>query len=242
MLNTFALEGAVFLYLLFLAVISIVPGILWVWYFARNDRHPEPLPMLVRAFIAGILSVVPAGLLEQPLRTVLVKPAPVSVGILLALVAVGVIEEGVKLGATYIAVFRSSEFDEVADGIVYAVTVALGFAAIENLFYTATFGLSVALLRAVVTSLAHASFAGVFGFWLGLYRMGHTGHDGLGRGFVVASGLHAFYDYIVMSRAFSPVIALLLVYGVYRYVMGKLRELSTHGILGKVENSPIDDE
>jgi len=130
------------------------------------------------------------------------------------------------LAATYIAVFRSRHFDEVGDGILNAVTAALGFAAVENLFYTASFGLSVALVRAIITSLAHASFAGVFGFWLGSYRVGKASAVDVWRGYFMAAGLHALYDYMIMSRVVSPLFAIVLVYVVYRYVINKLREIT----------------
>jgi RsiW-degrading membrane proteinase PrsW (M82 family) len=182
--------------------------------------------MLTRAFLAGTLSVIPAAILERPLRPLLTEPTGFVVNAILALVAIGLIEEGVKLGAAYFATFKSHHFDEVSDGLVYAITAALGFAAIENLFYTATFGIGVALIRAIVTSLAHASFAGVFGFWLGLYRLGRARAIDLARGFLIAAGLHSAYDFLIMSRIVSPVFAIVLVYVVYRYVVGKLREVS----------------
>lgn len=212
--------------LLVLLLISFVPGGLWVWFFARNDRHPEPLSMLIRTFLIGTASVVPAALLERPLRPLLGMPTPFAFNIVLALLAIGFIEEGVKLLATYIAAFRSPQFDEVGDGIVYAITAALGFAAIENLFYTATYGLGVAVIRAVLTSLAHASFTGVFGFWLGAYRLGKVPVGGVWRGLALAAVLHALYDYVVMSRIVSPIFAVVLVYVVYRYVINKMRQLA----------------
>jgi RsiW-degrading membrane proteinase PrsW (M82 family) len=212
--------------LLFLIFISITPGALWVWYFARNERNREPLGMLSRAFIAGTLSVIPAAILERPLRPLLTEPTHFATNALFALLAIGLIEEGVKLAAAYFATFQSHHFDEVGDGIVYAVTEALGFAAIDNLFYTATFGVGVAVVRAVITSLAHASFAGVFGFWLGLYKLGRAGVSDLWRGFLIAAGLHSLYDFVIMSRIVSPIFAIVLVYVVYRYVVGKLREVS----------------
>lgn len=215
--------------LLLLMLLSIIPGVLWVNYFAKNDRNREPPRMLVRTFLFGMLAIVPAALLEQPLRFLLLESTTLSWSIVLALFAIGVIEEGVKLGATYVAVFHSSHFDEVADGIVYAITAALGFAAVENLFYTATFGLAVAPIRAVITSLAHASFAGVYGFWLGLYKLGRASLGDLWRGFTLSATLHAFYDLIVVSQAVPPWLAILMVIYVYRYVIGKLRSLAEIG-------------
>lgn len=194
-----------------------------MWFFSRHDKRREPLAMLALAFFAGMVAVIPAALLEKPLRPLLLAPGGLTVASPAALAAIGLIEEGAKLLAAYAVVYRSPHFDEVGDGIVYAVTAAFGFAAIENLFYTAAYGLQVALIRAGVTSLAHAAFAGVSGLYLGLYLLQRGSLGALAAGWAAAAGLHALYDWVVMSRLVSPLFGILLVYGVYRHVVRRLR-------------------
>lgn len=64
-------------------------------------------------------------------------------------------------------------FDQVIDGIEYAVTVAMGFAFVENIIYVHAFlesGMQqhlfwlIYFLRAMTTTFAHGVFSGVFGF------------------------------------------------------------------------------
>jgi RsiW-degrading membrane proteinase PrsW (M82 family) len=206
-----------------IAVVSILPGIMWVWFFASRDRRREPLGMLARAFVAGMLAVIPAALLERPLRPLLVGEGASLVGLL----AIGLIEEGVKFLAAFAVAFYSWHFDEPEDGIVYAVTAALGFAVVENAVYTIAFGSQVVFVRAVITSLAHASFAGIFGVYLGLYRMGAANSFAVLRSFLLAAVLHALYDFLVTVRTLSLLPALLLVYAVYRYVLRQMKELTS---------------
>lgn len=208
--------------LVLLAAVVLIPSALWVWFFSRHDFRKEPLVMFLRVFSAGAAAVLPAIFLERPLRAALAVPGP-SMTLLLALLAIGLIEEGAKLLAAHAATYGSPYFDEVGDGIVYAVTAALGFATVENLLYTAAFGLKVALVRSVITSLAHASFAGVFGLYLGLYRLGKTGVSSLFGGYLWSAGLHSLYDLLLVSRVLSPAWAIGLVYGVYRFVVSRLR-------------------
>ena len=203
-----------------IGLLSLVPGILWVWYFVRHDRHREPTAMLARAFVAGMIAVVPAALLERPLYPFFSDEQSVRV---MGLLAIGLIEDGVKLSAVYVAVFHSEHFDEPIDGIVYAVSAALGFAVVENAVYTLAFGRQVALMRAVITSLAHASFAGVFGMYLGWYKARTARARDLFKGFLLAAGLHATYDLLVSRPRLSAWPALLLLYAVYRYVLSRLQ-------------------
>ena len=52
-------------------------------------------------------------------------------------------------------------FNEPFDGIIYAVMVSMGFAAVENIMYVSQGGLEVALLRAFTAIPAHATFVNV---------------------------------------------------------------------------------
>ena len=207
-------------------IVSLVPGLLWLWFFARQDRRREPLSALLLAFFAGMIAVAPAALVEFPFRELIATPPNLFVRFLLAFLVIGAAEEGAKLLAVYFAVFRSREFDEVVDGIIYAVAASLGFAAVENLLYAAAFGIGTAPARAVVTTLAHASFGGVAGLYLGIAKL-YPGRGLLAAlpGFAAAAGLHGLYDFLIMAKLVHPAAAVALVYVTYRFVSGRIREV-----------------
>lgn len=209
-------------------LISLVPGALWVWFFHRQDRYEkEPLHMLVITFVAGMIAVVPAAIWEAPFRELLIHPPNMFVRFLVAVLVVGLGEEAFKLLAVYFTAYRSDEMNEPADGIIYAVTASLGFASLENAFYTVSFGLAVAPVRALITTLAHASFGGVAGLYLGLAKTrDDVGAVDVLKGLGIAAFLHGFYDFLIIARLVHPIVAILIIYFTYRFVSGKLQALA----------------
>lgn len=115
---------------LFLSLIGgIIPAILWLWFWLREDsKHPEPPRLIVMTFIAGILSIVPTYYAESFAVDVITNPAMV-------LVAWAFIEEIMKFGAAYLGGLRTRFYDEPIDAIIYLITAALGFAAAENFLF-----------------------------------------------------------------------------------------------------------
>ena len=188
------------IYLIYLFLVSILPGILWVWYFYKKDKFdPEPKKIIFRDFLWGMMAVFPASVLESPFSEYLTPETSLITLFFSTILVVGLIEEGAKSLAVYYLHFRHPEFNESLDGIIYGVTVGLGFAAFENLFYTILYGYQVGLVRAVLTSLAHASFTGIFGYYLGQARINEK--KGLITfGFILVTVLHGLYDFLVIGQ------------------------------------------
>ena len=177
------------------------PGIFWLWYFYRKDRwEPEPKRYVLRTFLLGAVMAVPASLAEQPLAFSRVA---------LAVVAAPVVEEVFKFAVVRFWVYEKREFDEPADGMVYAAAAALGFASMENPFYlwgayhesgsASPMGslLTLAAIRALVSVPGHVLFSSTWGYALGWAKF--TVHRGVARGLVVrglvlAILLHAVFN------------------------------------------------
>lgn len=207
------------LQLLVLALISLLPGIFWLWYFYRKDSlNPEPLSMVIKSFLWGMVVVIPVGIIEAPFSAYISAPRNFYQLFLLSFVVVGITEELFKGGVVYLGPFQSREFEEPVDGIIYAVSAALGFAVLENLMYSVLFGREVGIIRGVLTTLAHASFSGFFGYILGLARV-REGHDFVFflKGLLVAAFFHGLYDFIVIGGLlpFSLVVLLILGFQLY---------------------------
>ncbi|AZR72052.1 hypothetical protein BBF96_00765 [Anoxybacter fermentans] len=199
--------------------VSILPGIFWVWYFYRQDYlDPEPWGLVFRSFIAGALTVIPVSLIETSFAIEINRPNNLIDLLFLSIFIIGVTEEVFKFLAAYFSVYRNKEFNEVMDGIIYVVTAGLGFAAVENLFYTTVFGYKVGVIRAVVTSLAHAGFSGIVGFYFGMARCyPERSKFYILYGLAWASLLHGFYDFLVISRlvGFTMTIGIVLLLQLY---------------------------
>ena len=213
---------------LLLILATLVPGLLWVVFFYRQDRwEAEPPGLVLWAFILGGAAIVPASLLETPFRDVLAGPADPLAQLIVVFLVVGLGEELAKFAAVYLAVWGSRHFNEIMDGIVYSVAAALGFATVENVVYATAFGLEIAPARAFLTSLAHASFSGVMGFYLGWARL-FAAHPGpvLAGGVAAAALLHGAYDYVLLAGWASPALALAMVGGLYGLLSRKIRTAS----------------
>ncbi len=152
----------------------------WLYLLRRYDRiEPESVRHLVQVMLlGGGLSVAAAALLNEGAAhalglsaAVLDEPRAAPVMALLALsLSVGVIEEVSKAVAGTWATLRWGDFDEPIDAMIYAMTVGLGFAALENVVYALRFGNEVLLVRFLWPVPAHMAYAAVWGYGLARAR------------------------------------------------------------------------
>ena len=114
---------------LFLALSGgLVPALFWLWFWLREDSaHPEPRALIARSFIAGML-VVPLVLPLQQFALSHLSGAELT----LAWVT---IEETLKYAAALIVVLWNKAVDEPIDAVMYMITIALGFSALENALF-----------------------------------------------------------------------------------------------------------
>ncbi|MDO8564574.1 MAG: PrsW family glutamic-type intramembrane protease [bacterium] len=155
---------------------GVLPALLWLWFWLKEDRlHPEPRGLILVSFIVGMLAVIPAIPLEQWVWNS-------TQSMFLVIIGWAIIEETLKYGASYFSALRRSENDEPIDSLIYLITAALGFAALENALFLAgavthgglISGVDLGLLRFVGASLLHVVTSGTLGFFLalGFYKRG----------------------------------------------------------------------
>jgi RsiW-degrading membrane proteinase PrsW (M82 family) len=160
------------------AVIAVIPAALWLGFFYLMDRHePEPKQLVIGVSVLGMLIAAP---LADFVQFQAVPPLALEVHglsalsfdrILYAVLVVGLTQETCKYAVVRYTIYMSREFDEPMDGIVYMMACGTGFAVWVNYHRLTGQGhqvyLSTGAAQAVVTTLAHASFAGALGFVLG---------------------------------------------------------------------------
>lgn len=207
-----------------LVVISLVPALGWAWFFREQDIYEkEPPRLLLLCFFAGMLAVLPAILLEEPFRG-LMEQGSIGERLVTAFLVVGLGEEALKLLAVYLSVYTRDDFNEAIDGMIYSIMAALGFAAVENLLYTITFGIQVAPARALVSSLAHSAFSGLAGYHLGVakFTRGQARWQ-IANGLVTAAFLHGLYNTLLMFELISPLGIIALLAGLYWWVFARFK-------------------
>lgn len=210
----FAVGPDAFLPAVLLAVIPLVGvlgAILWV------DRwEPEPWPALAVAFGWGAsVSVLVALVLNTTALGFLVAGGAdeARASAWAATVVAPVVEESIKgLGVLLVFLVWRRWFDGPVDGLVYAATIAAGFAFVENVLYfgealasttgtaEADGGTGVAVvfvLRAVMSPFAHVLFSACVGLALGWASRRRSSAAWVGAfplGLVAAVALHALWN------------------------------------------------
>ena len=222
--------------------ISFIPPLLWLLFYLREDRkHPEPKHLLIAVFFGGIgaalLSIVVEFLLLGDLRQakggVLTDLFPGVFGSVIAIfLVVAVVEEYLKYLSVKALVVGRPEFDDPVDAMIYMMTAALGFAAIENvLFALPVFGIDITngiflpfsaerlfngvalnANRFIGANLLHALSSGIVGYFLAhSYFLPHRRHF-IFMGVILASVLHTFFNYFIIIREATPQAVNLLIF------------------------------
>ena len=151
---------------------AILPAIVLLVYVYRKDKvEKEPVGLVVRMFFLGMLAGPIAAIVEGIAFDLFeaILPPGILLLILEYFVGVAAVEEGFKY--LFLNTIRKHpEFNYVFDGVVYAVAVSLGFAALENVFYVLDGGLEVAVTRAIFSVPGHCADGVVMGCFFGLAR------------------------------------------------------------------------
>lgn len=216
------------------AAAALLPAYFLMRYIYRKDKvEKEPVKLLFSLVIMGVLSAAIASAAEGIGMNVLdrfVSPNSRAYVILLAFVVVGAVEEGAKYLLLKRRTWNEPNFNYRFDGIVYAVFVSLGFAAIENLIYVLGYGLSVAPMRAVLAVPGHMAFGVFMGVFYGRAKVcGLRGdvagvRENLVCSYLSATLLHGFYDAcVMMGTTLSTIIFVIFVIVMYRWVKGLIK-------------------
>ncbi len=179
-------------------LMATVPAVLWLGFFYLMDRHePEPKQLVAGVCVLGALVAAPLADFVQyqavpPLALEVHGLSPLSLDrVIYAVFVLGLAQEVCKYAAVRYSIYMSREFDEPMDGIVYMMACGTGFAVWINYHRLSGQGhhviLSKEAAQTVVTTLAHASFAGFLGYVMG--RAKFSQRTPLLRGTLLMGGL-----------------------------------------------------
>jgi RsiW-degrading membrane proteinase PrsW (M82 family) len=195
---------------MFIALVAAAPSLALLSYFYLRDRYErEPIGHLVAAYLLGMFAML-AAKEAAGLATDWVSPDWLHTGgeaarLFDAFVLAGAIEEAAKWVMLVAAVYAWREFDEPMDGLIYGVTIALGFATLENFLFLGSRGLAVAWQRAIFAVPAHALFGGSMGFYAGRakfarVRANRSRHVALALvlSLLVPLAFHGAYDFALL--------------------------------------------
>ena len=185
--------------MLWILIGSGLPALLLLlWCYRQDKDQPEPVHLIAKGVLFGILGTIPVILMELVSELFAGIFPPILKEAYTAFIVAGFIEEGSKYFIIKKFFYPRPEFDQVMDGIVYAFCVSLGFAFAENFLY----GLGnsgVLVIRAFTAVPMHAFSTGIMGYWLGMQKMertAQTGNSGI-KGLWIAVAVHGLYDFFI---------------------------------------------
>ena len=186
---------------------GLLPPLIWLYFLLKEDsRCPEQRHLIIAAFIAGGLAVPLALFFEHRAVEALASGAPL-------IIAWAVIEETAKYALIALVILWRRAVNESLDYVIYLITAALGFAALENaLFLIGPLsdgdflgGLVTNNLRFMGATLLHVIASSAIGFALAFsYRARpilRTAYASLG--LILAIALHALFNFLIIAKGGS---------------------------------------
>lgn len=181
-----------------LAIISagIAPVFALMSFFYLKDRFSEPISLIVKTFISGAALVFPIMFIQYAFHAENFSDSNFIQSFLL----IGFFEEFFKWFIFIYVIYHHTEFDAHYDGILYAVSISLGFATIENVLYLITNGIEYAFSRALFPVSSHALFGVIMGYYFGKAKVNKTYKKwNVIIAFVLPFLLHGSYNFILKT-------------------------------------------
>lgn len=192
-----------YLHVIFSGLAGVLPSLLWLWFWLHEDNlHPEPKRTIAKAFIGGMVAML-AVLPIQFLVSKIIFDDTLKYGLW------ALSEEVLKLAFVYFTALRTRELDEPIDDMIYLVTGALGFAAIENTFYVLNEighvgyfdSLVTANLRFIGASLVHVVASSIIGYAAArtFYKTKLLRAGAISLAIVIATVLHTLFNLNIIN-------------------------------------------
>ncbi len=199
-------------------ILGFIAPLFWLGFFLFEDReHPEPKFMILIVFLAGILSAFLSLSPEIYLNAKFPQLGlPYQSNLLIPF---AFIEEFIKFAVVYLIIKYSKYFDEKVDAMIYMITAALGFAAIENIFNLFNIlelheVIQVTVIRGIGATLLHAISSGFLAFyWM---------RGKLLLGLLSATSLHSLFNYLILriegdAKIYATLILVIAAFFLFRY-------------------------
>ena len=190
---------------------GLLPSFIWLYFLLREDaRHPEPRTLIALTFIAGMLAVPIALPLEQYAKIHLS-------GDITVFTAWALVEELLKYAMVAGLILWRRAVDEAPDYVIYMITVALGFAAAENMLFllsplmdgNAISSFFTGNVRFLGSSLLHVVASAAIGFSLAFSIKSHPTVRVIAAwvGLILAVALHTAFNTLIITRGTSSTLS-----------------------------------
>ncbi|MGE5496214.1 MAG: PrsW family intramembrane metalloprotease [Burkholderiales bacterium] len=206
---------------IYLILLAVLPGVIFSLFIIIQDRFErEPVLMLVKVFVIGLIATLPTMIVEMLGRGFNIFTGLWGV-LFEAIVIVGFSEEYFKRLVVLKFAYNNPAFNEKLDGIVYCSIAALGFATLENIFYVITYSAQspdIWITRGLLSVPVHMLLGVTMGYYLSLSKFcpdPRKCRSYFSKSLYIPALLHGAFDFILMtsipllSLAFIPFVAFL---------------------------------
>ncbi len=186
------------------AIAGILPSLIWLFFWLREDTHAQPRSLIAFLFFAGMFSVIISGFTEKYISDVITDQN-------LRYVLWAIVEELLKFMVVAIIALHSIQNREPIDVMIYFIVAALGFAALENTFFImdpllngeVTKGLLTGNMRFIGSTLLHIVSSASIGFAIGyVYYYGRiTKIFATILGVIIAVTIHFLFNISIMNAS-----------------------------------------
>ena len=194
-------------------ILGILPSLIWLIFFLKEDTHPEPKKIIALVFFTGVLITALAIPLEIVSQNFL-ENFGIDRYYFFSFLVLSAIEEIMKFLAAFIILFKWEKrfFDEPIDAMIYMITAAMGFAAAENIFVVLSNSFNgegigqiagIMTFRFIGATLLHALSSGVVGYYWAKTLVGQSSdvryRMSIVKGLAIATLLHTFFNYFILK-------------------------------------------
>ena len=186
-------------------LLGLVPALIWLWFWLKEDIHPEPAKMITLSFLGGMLAVI----LVMPLQKLVYYYFSADQS--LSFILWASTEEVFKFAFVYFIALKRKVTDEPVDDIIYLIISALGFVTFENTLFLMGpissgdfFGTIInSNMRFVGASLLHIMSSATIGICMGLsfYKERVEKRMYLFVGVILAIVLHTAFNLFIINQA-----------------------------------------
>lgn len=184
-------------------IIALIPPLLWLSVFYRQDRkNPEPKGLVFKTLILGALiqKAVYVPIVSLIFPTGNAGFDSIGKNMVATIIIVAVVQEAIKMLAVRYSIYPCKEFDEDIDGIIYGSALGLGFAAMSSIASIISMGgamLTNATVLVVIETFSHASITGLSCYFLGVSKHAKYKILRLPAALILASSLNAIIQFLL---------------------------------------------
>lgn len=192
---------------------GFIPALIWLTFWLKEDEHPEPRRLLTLAFIAGMLSIplafVMSWLWDREALPLLFGTNQTNSDIynLYRIIGFAFTEEYSKYLLIHALIFWRRDYDEPVDAMIYLISTALGFAALENVLYLIQPfgygphpGFEISILRFIGATPLHALASAVLGYFIAssFFKTYMRKEVAVVLGLITATMLHSLFNVLIL--------------------------------------------